>query len=267
MRKWKKPFFVGVTLALAAAGVGPAIAEEVSKTRPAAGNCADETLLFCENFDELQLGTANGSNFGTDLNRGTLTVEKAADGNQVLHAQTDENGRARLVVSNFSAPGNSFFGRVRVKVDKLPTAPDFAHWVLVEATGPVKGTEIVRPLGGQFIPVGSGGENRLGIGADGGPTGDWTDHRESAPAAEGKWQCFEFEMRAADNHIAVWIDGVANPDLTVSTKQHGGNPVDFVFPTFDKVSFGWQLFQAASTPPRFDVLLDDIALGPDRIGC
>jgi hypothetical protein len=268
MRTWKKPFIAGVTLTLAAIGIGPAIADEVSLPRPAAGDCADKTLLFCEDFDELPLGAANSPDFGTDLDRGTLTVEKTAAGNQVLHAQTDDNGRARLVVSNFSAPGNSFFGRVRIRVDELPTAPDFAHWVLVEATGPEKGTEIVRPLGGQFIPAdGGGGENQLGIGADGGPTGDWTDHRESAPATQGRWQCFEWEMRASDNHIAVWVDGVANPELTVDTTHHGGNPVDFVFPEFDKVAIGWQLFQADPDPARFDVLLDDVALGTQRIGC
>jgi hypothetical protein len=267
MRTSNKWFFAAVTVTLAAIGVGPAIAGEVRSPRAGAAECGDRGLLFCEDFDELPLGAATSPDWGTDLDRGTLSVEKTADGNQILHARTDDNGRARLVVSNFSAPDNSFFGRVRVKVDRLPTAPDFAHWVLVEATGPQQGTEIVRPLGGQFIPTGTGGENRLGIGADGGPTGDWTDHRESAPAAEGRWQCFEWEMRAADNAIAVWVDGVANPDLTVSTKQHGGNPVDFVFPAFDKIALGWQLFQADPAPGRFDVELDDIALGPDRIGC
>jgi hypothetical protein len=270
MRTWNKWFFAGVALTMAAIGVGPALAGEVGLPRPVTGTCADAALLFCEDFDELPLGAANSPDFDNDLDRGTLTVERAATGragNQVLHARTDENGRARLVVPDFSAPGNSFFGRARVRVEQLPTAPDFAHWVLVEATGPEKGTEIVRPLGGQFIPTDTGGENRLGIGSDGGPTGDWTDHRESAPAAEGKWQCFEWEMRAADNSIAVWIDGVANPDLTVSTTKHGGNPVDFVFPTFDKVAIGWQLFQADPTPARFDVLLDDVALGTRKIGC
>jgi len=264
----------GAALVALGVGMGTAMAGEVpvvSLPAPAAGTCAGPAMLFCEDFDGLTLGDASSPDFGVDLDQGSLTVERAnggRPGNQILHARTDNNGRARLVVENFSAPGNSFFGRVRVRVEALPTAPDFAHWVLVEATGSEPGGEIVRPLGGQFIPADGGdGENRLGIGADGGPTGDWTDHRESAPAAEGKWQCFEWKMQAADNQIAVWIDGVANPDLTVSTKQHGGNPVDFVFPAFDKVAIGWQLFQADPAPSTFDVLLDDVALSTERIGC
>jgi hypothetical protein len=272
VRGWNKVLIAGVALVLAGVGAGSAMADETGEAAPPAGDsCAGAALLFCEDFDALAPGEASSPDWDVDFDRGSLTVE-AADGgrpgNQVLRAGTEDNGRARLVVSDFSAPGNSFFGRARISVAELPTAPDFAHWVLVEATGPEAGSEIVRPLGGQFIPVqGGGGENRLGIGADGGPTGDWTDHRESAPAAEGQWQCFEWEMDASDNRITVWVDGVANPELTVSTKEHGGNPVDFVFPTFDTVKFGWQLFQAGSVPAGFDVLLDDLALGTERIGC
>ena len=267
MGKHKKWLVSAVAIGIVALGIGPAVADEIPGR---AGSCTNKSLLFCENFDHLPLGTAHSPNWGVDLQQGMLTIERRAayPTNRVLHAHTDGNGRARLVVENFSAPANSFFGRVRIRVDALPTAPDFAHYVMVEATGPEAGSEIVRPIGGQLIPVdGGAGENRLGIGADGGPTGDWTDHRESAPAAEERWQCFEWQMDASDNRIAVWIDGVANPDLTVSTKQHGGNPVDFVFPTFDTIKFGWQLFQADPTPPSFDVLLDDIALGTQRLGC
>jgi len=282
--KWSMAVMAVVVTVL---GVGPAVASEIrsegpeDQPGPIDGSCTAESLLFCEDFEALPVGEANSPDWGVDLEGGTLTVEREPVGgdveseeseenttNQVLHVRTDDNGRARLVVENFAAPDNSFFGRVRLRVDALPTAPDFAHYVFVEATGPEPGSEIVRPLGGQFIPLDEGGgENRLGIGADGGPTGDWTDHRESAPAAEGQWQCFEWEMDASDNRIAVLIDGVDNPELTVSTDQHGGNPVDFVFPTFDTVSFGWQLFQADPTPPSYDVLMDDIALGTERVGC
>jgi hypothetical protein len=33
------------------------------------------------------------------------------------------------------------------------------------------------------------------------------------------------------------------------------------------VKLGWQLYQPGPLPARFDVWLDDIALGPQRIGC
>ncbi|HEX6277561.1 MAG TPA: hypothetical protein VFZ53_31170 [Polyangiaceae bacterium] len=33
----------------------------------------------------------------------------------------------------------------------------------------------------------------------------------------GKWLCLEWEVAAADNTVRIWGDGVAKPDLTVST--------------------------------------------------
>ena len=60
---------------------------------------------------------------------------------------------------------------------------------------------------------------------------------------------------------------MAKSDLTVSTKMHGGNQVDFVFPTFQRIWFGWWLYQGAPTPNQFDLWLDDIALSSTRLGC
>jgi hypothetical protein len=43
--------------------------------------------------------------------------------------------------------------------------------------------------------------------------------------------------------------------------------VDFVFPEFDTVRVGWQLYQADPTPASYDMRLDDVALATERIGC
>ncbi|GAB2947639.1 hypothetical protein GCM10027075_54930 [Streptomyces heilongjiangensis] len=64
----------------------------------------------------------------------------------------------------------------------------------------------------------------------------------------------------------MYLDGVAQPDLTVSTKQHGGTADDFVFPTFDKLKLGWQLYQANPSPAAFEMRMDDIALSTRRVG-
>ena len=223
--------------------------------------CARADLLFCEDFQSVPLGGATSLNWGVDTRHGTLTVEKAARGQRVLHVHTEGNGRAFLRVDDFSAPGNRFYGRIRLKVDAFPTKPDWAHYTLVEATG--DGPEIVRPLGGQYVPT--SGRALWGVGADGGPTGDWTNWRESAPSREDVWQCVEWRMDASDNRVELWFDGVPQPDLTVSTRSHGGNPVDFVFPAFDTVKIGWQLYQA--NDGAYDLWVDDIALGSRRVGC
>jgi len=230
--------------------------------------CAGPGVLFCEDFDRLPLGGASSLNWGIDTRAGTLTVERrATDGrrpSKVLHVQTRDNGRAFLRVDDFAAPGNRFFGRMRLRVDAFPTAPDWAHFTLVEATG-TGSTEIVRPVGGQYVP--NLNRSLWGIGADGGPTGDWTNWRESAPTVADRWQCVEWQLDATDNRVAVWIDGVANPELTASTTAHGGNDVPFVLPTVHTVKIGWQLYQGNTTPGRFDLWIDDIALSSRRLGC
>ena len=221
--------------------------------------CAGSGVLFCENFDRLPSGGASSLNWGIDTRNGTLTVERKA-----LHVHTVDNGRAFLRVDDLAAPGNHFFGRMRLRVDAFPTAPDWAHFTLVEATG-TGSTEIVRPVGGQYVPTLD--RSLWGIGADGGPTGDWTNWRESAPVREDAWQCFEWELDATGNRVAVWIDGVANPELTASTDAHGGNQVPFVLPAVNTVKIGWQLYQGGTTPGHFDLWIDDVVLSTERAGC
>ncbi|GGN86034.1 hypothetical protein GCM10010112_67130 [Actinoplanes lobatus] len=226
------------------------------------GSCTRD-LLFCEDFDRLPSGGPNTLNWGVDTRNGTLTVERARHGKH-LHIHTVDNGRAFLRVDDLTAPGTRFFGRMRLRVDAFPTAPDWAHFTLVEATG-TGSPEVVRPIGGQYAPTVPG--TFWGVGADGGPTGDWTEWRESAPVAEDTWQCFEWSLDRTDNRITVWIDGVANPDLTASTTDHGGNDVPFILPTVDTVKIGWQLYQPNTTPTEFNLWIDDIALSSNRLGC
>ncbi|GIH22814.1 hypothetical protein Aph01nite_11240 [Acrocarpospora phusangensis] len=259
MRTW-------LSLALGSLLVVPLTAvPAVSASAPARG-CAKGTFLFCEDFQSLPVGAAGSLRWGIDTKHGTLTVERAGrHGEKVLRVHTEGNGRAFLKVDDFAAPGNSFYGRVRLRVSAFPTAPDWAHYTLVEATG--AGPEIVRPLGGQYAPPPHGGAQFWGVGADGGPTGDWTNWRTSAPSVAGTWQCVEWRMDATDNRVSLWFDGVPKPDLTVSTHDHGGNPVDFLFPRFDTVKLGWQLYQGDPTPASYDVWMDDIALSTKRVGC
>ena len=240
-------------VALPVAAAGPA------DHRP--GTCDRPGLLFCEDFQRVPTGAGTSLRWGVDTRNGSLEVERDRRGQKVLHVRAEGNGRAFLKVDDFSAPGNSFWGRVRVKVAGFPAQPDWAHYTLVEATG--DGPEVVRPLGGQYVPTLD--RALWGVGADGGPTGDWTNWRESAPSEAGRWQCVEWRMDAADNRIELWFDGEPRPDLTVSTREHGGNQVDFLFPRFDTVKIGWQLYQP--NEGAYDLWYDDIALGSRRIGC
>ena len=223
-------------------------------------------VLIRENFDRLPLGpVTSGRNWTTDTSNGTLTVAPSSTGHggHELRIHTDGNGRAFLVFSGLSLPGNSAWARVRLRVDAFPTAPNWAHWTIAEASGADAPT-LVRPLGGQYAPTDQG--NFWGVGSDLGPTGDWTNWKTSAPAKPDTWQCVEFHLNAKDNQVKVYFDGTEQPDLTVSTNNHGGTSDPFTFPTFNKLKLGWQLYQADPTPSSYDIHMDDIAVSSHRVG-
>lgn len=265
------------TLTLGASGASAGGGAEVE--RPGHGGqrtvCADETLLFCEDFERLPVGGAASMRWGIDTRGGTLTVEPVRTsrgqygqpGRHARHAKalrvhTADNGRAFMVIP-VDPPDNSFYGRIRVKVEEFPTAPDWAHYTLVEASG--EGAGVVRPVGGQYAPTVPG--VFWGVGSDGGPTGDWTSWQESSPSVADRWQCVEWQLDATDNRVQVWIDGDLQEELTVDTETAGGADVPFVFPDFGEVKVGWQLYQGGTTPAEFDLWLDDVAFGTEQIGC
>jgi hypothetical protein len=221
--------------------------------------------LARESFDRLPLGPVTaGRNWTADTSDGTLTVAPSTTGHgRELRIRTQGNGRAFLVFPDLAPPGNSFWARLRLRVAEFPTAPDWAHWTIAEASGSDSPT-LVRPLGGQFAPTDQG--NFWGVGSDLGPTGDWTAWKTSAPATAQRWQCVEFHLDATDNRVTVYLDGDEQSDLTVSTRQHGGTADDFVFPAFDELKLGWQLYQAAPAPSSYDIRMDDIALSTRRVG-
>jgi hypothetical protein len=231
--------------------------------------------LFCDDFESTPLGAASSTKWTTETQSGSLTIDAThAQGTRALHVHADGGGRAMIHIPGpgpqpvFAPPGNSFYGRARIWVTEFPTLPNFAHFTMVEAAGNAGG--VVRPIGGQYIPTSTdarAGRSLWGVGSDGGPTGDWTRWQTAAPAEAGRWLCMEWQLRASDDAVNVWIDGVARPELGVSKTDHGGATVDFVFPTFTQIWFGWWLYQGGTTPASFDVWYDDIALGTAQLGC
>ncbi len=229
-------------------------------------DCRNSSALFCEDFESLPLGPASSNQWSTEGN-GSLTIDDARTfGDRSLRIETQFNGFAFLDIP-FSPPNNSFHARMMVYVEAFPSAPDWAHYTLVEITGSGS-SERIRPVGGQFVPPSAGGPGDFwGIGADGGATGDWRDWRLSAPSVPGRWLCIQWNMQASNNFIRLTIDDVQNDELTADTTRHGGNEVDFVFPDIDRVKVGWQLYQGGSTPSEFRLWIDNIVFDDQPVAC
>lgn len=229
--------------------------------------CGPSADLFCDDFESYPAGAITmGTKWKADTAGGSFTIDTAMKnaGQKSLKATITGNGRALANVTGFAPPNNSFYGRMHVWINALPTAPQYAHWTMFELAG--TGSDRIRPIGGQYIPN-QGSERLWGTGSDGGPTGDWTRWSPTAPADSSKWVCLEWQVVAVNNEMHVWIDGAAKPALDVTTKIHGGNAVDLTFPTFTKAWFGWWLYQANPTPAQFEIYFDGVALGTTRQGC
>lgn len=236
--------------------------------------CQRSGLVFCEDFEALPTGAAtNATSAAWDVEaaNGALAIDAThSRGTRAIKLATTGNGRARLVVTGLALPDNSAWGVVHAWVSEFPSAPDYAHYTMVELAGTGTST-LVRPIGGQYAPAGGANQPAgafWGVGSDGGPTGDWTNWRRSAPSMGGRWVCLEFHLDGPTDGIAVYLDGVAQPDLGVTHDSHGGTQSEgFDFPAFDRIWFGWWLYQSNPTPAAYDVWLDDLALAPDRLGC
>jgi hypothetical protein len=234
---------------------------------PAGPGCGP-SAFFCEGFEDFAVGPAQQNDAWRPEGNASIDAT-AVEGARALRLQPGGGQFARIALASFSAPNNSLFGRMFLRVEALPSSPNFAHWVVVEATG-TGSSERVRPLGGQFIDLADRAirTNFWGIGADGGPTGDWTHWDNGAPveAQSATWQCIEWRMNGADSAIDVWIDEAFQPSMSVS-RDDNPRGVPFVFPTFNNMTIGWGVFQGGTTPAQFDVHIDDIVLSTERAGC
>lgn len=235
------------------------------------GGCSN-SAFFCEDFEAYGAGgLPNNAPWNGQGNGLSIDGTVFRNGAKALHVQTQNNGNAYIQM-DFDPPGNSFFGRINVRVEDFPSSPDYAHFTLVEVSGSGNNS-LVRPMGGQFmpgrdLPTSNIGLTMWGLGNDLGGSGDWTDWEPSAIAESAQWICYEWQMDENDNTMRAWLNGVAQPNMTVSTLDHNaanGSLRPFEFPQFNAISMGWWFYQGDGA--SHDVWMDDIVLSTERIGC
>ncbi|HEY3668402.1 MAG TPA: hypothetical protein VGL19_20515, partial [Polyangiaceae bacterium] len=126
--------------------------------------CATAGFPLCESFEnglDAMVWTTTSSGDGTV----TVDAMHAARGNKALHLKTAGGGRAYIAEKKtFPIAGNNLYARMFVWFEDDITSA--GHFSLAEAAGSGNGA-LIR-FGGQF--------KEFGVGTDGGPSGDWTDH-------------------------------------------------------------------------------------------
>jgi len=235
--------------------------------------CAGSTFALCEDFESGTLDT------GTWTPRGAapkIETTRAARGTHSAHFQTTDNGLQYITqTKTFPAPNNTYYARVFVWFEALPTAPAWAHWTISgaqnddEADPEGNGPSEIR-VGGQWNT-----NNKIelfGVGTDRGVTGDWTnldDDPGGNPAAvpAQEWVCLEWMFDGTANETKFWWDGVEHPSLATSSTNHGGSSDPFELPAFTSMWVGWWLYQPGTTPAQFDTWIDEVAIDYERIGC
>lgn len=222
---------------------------------------------MCDGFEEGQIDPARFSiQTGGAADVVHVTQDQAARGTYSVHISTQGGFGYLKHESTFPVASNDYFGRMFLRVAKFSQV-DWAHWTIAETAGQGDGS-LIR-VGGQFDT--SQQVNRWGVGSDGGPTGDWTNHDADPPGAVqeppvGEWVCVEWEYRGSANETHFFVNGEEHPSLATTATDHGGSNVDYILPTAESLWFGWYQYQD-DPDLRFEVWIDELAIDDERIGC
>lgn len=229
----------------------------------APASCATSSYPICEDFE----GTAGGQIPSGWTKSGSVEVvtDQAFRGTHSLRVNAATNGPRRITRSGaaVTALGGAHWGRIYYRV-QTPTPGVFVHSTLVAgaAMSPRDNVAIeVRPVdtvqnadrSHQFLyNVQPNGRAEFGKGS----SYDWR--------FDGAWRCAEWHLDHATQSYSFFLDGTEITQIRIA--NGAGNFTNSEIPqTFQSLSFGWNNYQAAD--PGFVAWLDDLAVGPLRIGC
>jgi len=234
--------------------------------------CGGASAVFCDDFESQAAGALPGPAWGYPNDfRPKIDTVHAMRGENALYFETAAGVGAQVeVTQTFPALSSNLFGRMFVWIDQLPTAPDTARWNLVAARGTGNPAEV--RLGGQ-IEASRESKNYFGLGSDYGESGTWqTSGKEAESTAREKaWICVEWQFKTDSNETNVWIDGVEQKSLHLTSTEYRDGDAEggksFTLPTFDKLRIGWWLYQGSALPSPSKLWIDEVIFDKARIGC
>lgn len=175
------------------------------------------------------------------------------------------NGASFLTLSDAATlddVANTQYGRMRVFLDGIPADE---HWTIVEAVGPGRthsGDTKLR-LGGQH------GNGRLmsNFETTGTSTDCWDHSAVTMP--QGQWACVEWHFETETNKMRFWLNDSELRDIASDGMGEGciGSGLDeqWIFPTeMNQLKLGWANYHGGAPQT---MLIDDVALGTERVGC
>jgi len=237
-----------------------------------APRCGAAAAVFCDDFESQAAGAQPGPAWGYPYDfRPKIDSAHAMRGKNALYFESAASSAAHVeVTQTFPALARNLFGRMFVWIDQLPTTPDSARWNLVAARGTGSAAEV--RLGGQLEPSRES-KNYFGIGSDYGESGTWQTSGKEAESTvrEKAWICIEWQFKADGNETNVWIDGVEQKSLHLTSTEYREGDAEagksFTLPTFDKLRIGWWLYQSNALPSPSKLWIDEVIFDKARVGC
>lgn len=220
------------------------------------GATSSADWLFHEDFEGQAAGMPPGAPWevtGYGSKSVATTADRAFSGSQSVHFHVDNPARSFITTNKpFPVTGNTFYGRMMVWFDKLPTAAQGVHWDMVSASGDGGNTYL---WGGQYDHVLANYH-----------PGDCYAHERALKPLTAKWHCVEWQFDGPGKTLNIWLDGAAG---NVTARGEGcvmGANHDWDPPaSWQTISFGWSHYQQDLLAN--DVWIDDIVIDEQRIGC
>jgi hypothetical protein len=249
---------------------------------------------ICDDFESYAPGLADLASRWTVYTYGGASLQvdgtKPFRGAKSLHVAVPAGGRKYADIIKETADDTAVlplkhYGRVMAWVTSMPSA---AHWAINQAGGILAGTTDMTAKyswGGQnakLLPgysqrsrvIGGATPLRGGGPQDGDPNPAPVDCSMPARAetvATKTWVCWEWMVDGATPEVHMWLDGQPQTEVDVVGKGTAcatgpANGTWTAPKAFSKIILGWETYTQPAEATN-EVWLDDLVMGPERIGC
>jgi len=264
-------------------------ASEAPSTHPDAGGAATDTnapaseggtgtcppgAILCDDFETYTSAADLAAAWTVTTTGATLKVEtsKPFKGAQGVHISaaggTPVGSLMKQGAPLFPIAGNSFYGRLMVWVNQVPTGA--VHWNNIQSSGIMANSTQTSKYGwgGMYGTIMAGYTIRNNP-TDANAVVDCSKS-STMTLPPKRWVCVEWQFDGAGNEMHYWFDGQLLTDVDViktGSKCVTPEPPAGLWqaPVFNNLTIGWLQYQSSGV--AIDMWMDDLVVNTTRVGC
>jgi hypothetical protein len=228
--------------------------------------CPVTGTTLCDGFENAAPGAA-GSDWtitvmGTD--RFAVDTTKFYRGSKSMHFTGTTQAyiqETKTFAGTTKATNNAHWGRYFIWFDAGATAPA-GHYVFgtMDGTSTVAAANQFHFVGGTRGTVQTQIRTTSDLYTGGGTTPAAADPK--VPTAADSWQCWEWQIQP-DDSFQFYINGAPVTEMALAAGKDARGTT-YPLPTTRTLQLGWEYFGGG---PAVSGWIDEVAIGPDRIGC